>query len=226
MFAHLSTRSFLAATTSAAALALAVVVILPGTPLQPPRGLGALPQPEEQRLRTDAATLDDAAPAASPDIAATAPAELAPVLRDQIAEAEADTGAAAPPVAVAEAEPGSAMATGRALTKQVLTAPMDATSALGGAAQGLVAESFDVPVVVERRALAPEPMVQPEPDTEAFANAADNPLKITAESPVSTFSIDVDTASYAIVRQSLMSGMLPPADAVRVEEMVNYFPYA
>ena len=44
--------------------------------------------------------------------------------------------------------------------------------------------------------------------------------------PVSTFSIDVDTASYAIVRQSLMNGSLPPADAVRIEEMVNYFPYA
>ena len=75
-------------------------------------------------------------------------------------------------------------------------------------------------------ALMPDPAYQAEPDTEAFANAAANPLKITAESPVSTFSIDVDTASYAIVRQSLMNGSLPPADAVRIEEMVNYFPYA
>ena len=66
----------------------------------------------------------------------------------------------------------------------------------------------------------------PDPDTEAFATAEVNPLKITAEEPVSTFSIDVDTASYAIIRQSLNAGQLPPAGAVRIEEMINYFPYA
>jgi Ca-activated chloride channel family protein len=71
-----------------------------------------------------------------------------------------------------------------------------------------------------------EVVVLPEADTEAFANADDNPLKVTAEAPVSTFSIDVDTASYAVVRSSLMAGALPPREAVRVEEMVNYFPYA
>jgi Ca-activated chloride channel family protein len=63
-------------------------------------------------------------------------------------------------------------------------------------------------------------------DTETFANAEENPITIVAETPVSTFSTDVDTASYSVVRQSLMSGHLPPRDAVRVEEMVNYFPYA
>ncbi|HSV29787.1 MAG TPA: von Willebrand factor type A domain-containing protein, partial [Candidatus Omnitrophota bacterium] len=46
------------------------------------------------------------------------------------------------------------------------------------------------------------------------------------EQPVSTFSADVDTASYAFVRRSLREGRLPPVEAVRVEEMVNYFPYA
>ncbi len=44
--------------------------------------------------------------------------------------------------------------------------------------------------------------------------------------PVSTFSIDVDTASYAFVRRALNAGQLPPKDAVRVEEMINYFPYS
>ena len=71
----------------------------------------------------------------------------------------------------------------------------------------------------------PDLIAPPEADTEAFANARQNPLKITAEEPVSTFSIDVDTASYAVVRNSLTNGMLPPPDAVRVEEMINYFPY-
>ena len=52
-----------------------------------------------------------------------------------------------------------------------------------------------------------------------------NPVKVAAEEPVSTFSIDVDTASYAFVRASLKRGVLPPPDAVRVEELVNYFAY-
>ncbi len=79
-------------------------------------------------------------------------------------------------------------------------------------------------VLPDGDAVAPAPVI--ESDTEAFPDAAANPLKITAEEPVSTFSIDVDTASYAVVRNSLMNGALPPRAAVRVEEMVNYFPYA
>ncbi|WP_293450248.1 VWA domain-containing protein [Planktotalea sp.] len=71
--------------------------------------------------------------------------------------------------------------------------------------------------------VADAPMIVPEKDTEAFA--PENTLKVTSETPVSTFSVDVDTASYSIVRSSLMNGQLPPAAAVRIEEMVNYFPY-
>lgn len=52
-----------------------------------------------------------------------------------------------------------------------------------------------------------------------------NPVKQAALEPVSTFSIDADTASYAFMRRALNSGHLPPKDAVRVEEMINYFPY-
>jgi len=47
-----------------------------------------------------------------------------------------------------------------------------------------------------------------------------------AEHPVSTFSVDVDTASYAFVRRNLNGGRMPPRESVRVEELVNYFPYA
>lgn len=61
---------------------------------------------------------------------------------------------------------------------------------------------------------------------ETFATADANPVKVTAEEPVSTFSIDVDTASYTVIRNSITSGYMPPRDAVRIEEMVNYFPYA
>lgn len=67
--------------------------------------------------------------------------------------------------------------------------------------------------------------VPAEIDTESYPQVADNPVKVTTETPVSTFSIDVDTASYGILRSSLTRGQLPPKDAVRVEEMINYFPY-
>ncbi|MEM8574487.1 MAG: VWA domain-containing protein [Pseudomonadota bacterium] len=52
-----------------------------------------------------------------------------------------------------------------------------------------------------------------------------NPVKVVAEDPVSTFSIDVDTASYAFMRSRLNQGVLPTPDSIRVEELVNYFPY-
>ena len=63
------------------------------------------------------------------------------------------------------------------------------------------------------------------PGRDSFPEAAPNKWQAVDEKPVSTFSIDVDTASYAYVRRSLREGRLPPRDAVRVEEMVNYFPY-
>ena len=63
-------------------------------------------------------------------------------------------------------------------------------------------------------------------NTSKFPDAKPNAVIVTAEQPVSTFSIDVDTASYGVVRDALNAGALPPADAVRIEEMVNYFDYA
>lgn len=60
---------------------------------------------------------------------------------------------------------------------------------------------------------------------EVYQPIAENPVQLVAEVPVSTFSIDVDTGAYANIRRFLMHGQLPPADAVRIEEMVNYFHY-
>ncbi len=60
---------------------------------------------------------------------------------------------------------------------------------------------------------------------ETYENLPDNPVHRVAETPVSTFSVDVDTGSYANVRRFLNQGSLPPEGAVRLEEMVNYFPY-
>lgn len=62
--------------------------------------------------------------------------------------------------------------------------------------------------------------------TEAYDTITDNPFLKVGQNPLSTFSIDVDTASYANIRRMLMQqSQLPPAGAVRIEEMVNYFPY-
>ena len=61
---------------------------------------------------------------------------------------------------------------------------------------------------------------------EQYQKLASNPVQAVLEQPVSTFSIDVDTGGYANVRRFLNSGSLPPKDAVRLEELVNYFPYA
>ena len=52
-----------------------------------------------------------------------------------------------------------------------------------------------------------------------------NPFKQVGEAPVSTFSVDVDTASYSFVRRQLNNGIMPNPDAVRIEEMINYFDY-
>ncbi|MFV8819889.1 vWA domain-containing protein [Haliea sp. E17] len=58
-----------------------------------------------------------------------------------------------------------------------------------------------------------------------FEKIDSNPVKRVAAEPVSTFSIDVDTAAYSFIRRQLNGGVLPQKAAVRIEEMVNYFPY-
>ena len=96
-----------------------------------------------------------------------------------------------------------------------------------GRALSDLALAAPAPSVSAKRVAPPaDAIVQPERDTEAFASAPENTLKIVTQEPVSTFSIDVDTASYGVVRSSLTAGVLPPREAVRVEELVNYFPYA
>jgi Ca-activated chloride channel family protein len=85
------------------------------------------------------------------------------------------------------------------------------------------AESF----APAQRIAPPEPMPPAEPaGRDKFAGAAENGFKTVREAPVSTFSIDVDSASYAFVRASLNRNVLPQPAAVRTEELVNYFPYA
>ena len=178
MFATMTTRGGLVATT--AIVAVAFVVLSPaGRDLLSPRDL-TRPAVVEEREADEAMGLQDT-------LQETA---------EQMAEPALEAPAVAMPSPAPQA-PAAELATRSRTLGQTLmkAAPADMIAPL------------------------------PEADTEAFANASDNPLKITAEEPISTFSIDVDTASYAVVRNSLTNGQLPPKDAVRVEEMINYFPY-
>ena len=88
---------------------------------------------------------------------------------------------------------------------------------------GIVAQA---PVAAERlRRDAPLVRQYQDQGRDKFTDITPNPVKVVAEDPVSTFSIDVDTASYAFTRAALNRGLLPQKNAVRVEEMINYFPY-
>lgn len=62
-------------------------------------------------------------------------------------------------------------------------------------------------------------------NTEEYKNIEENGFKKVNENPLSTFSIDVDAASYSNMRRYLNRGELPPADAIRTEELINYFSY-
>lgn len=100
----------------------------------------------------------------------------------------------------------------------VVPAPLPVSPLAGGVSHKLMAA----------RSMLAEPMRLPPPpvaDTEKYQHLEQHAVKLVAEQPVSTFSIDVDTGAYANVRRFLNEGRLPPADAVRVEELVNYFPY-
>ena len=66
---------------------------------------------------------------------------------------------------------------------------------------------------------------QPEFNREGYDRITDNPFLSVTENPLSTFSVDVDTASYSNLRRFLNAGTLPPPDTVRIEEMINYFSY-
>jgi Ca-activated chloride channel homolog len=104
----------------------------------------------------------------------------------------------------------------------ILATPAPMTMRADGALSRVVSEQADgyLGGVAQQDAVA-----LPAQSRDRFQGAKPNPLKITSAEPVSTFSIDVDTASYAYVRAAILDGYLPPADAVRIEEMVNYFPY-
>lgn len=238
MLKSLSPARVLAGTTSVAALAVAVIAIAPGLREGPPK-----PQMPETLGVSDAApaadpqaTAVDADTSPMPKAAEAAPAEP-PLAQDAGtppspgAQEEAATLAPAEGTTAVEPMADSYSISDNAVSAEAEARPPAAPAPSGvrmrrdiGAGGNGVALSNAAPRAasgLEERAASPYPAT-----TEAFANADANPVKAVDAAPVSTFSVDVDTAAYAVVRQSLEAGVLPPKEAVRIEEMVNYFPYA
>ncbi|MFN2251143.1 MAG: von Willebrand factor type A domain-containing protein [Anaerolineae bacterium] len=99
--------------------------------------------------------------------------------------------------------------------------PADAGGSVG------VAAPAPVPVTSTQFVLPPwPPMPDPWFAGEVYYPVEDNPFTSVLDEPLSTFSVDVDTASYSNVRRFLRQGALPPAGAVRIEELLNYFDYS
>ncbi|MEL6182197.1 MAG: VWA domain-containing protein [Myxococcota bacterium] len=88
---------------------------------------------------------------------------------------------------------------------------------------GAAGRAFDQPAYIAQAPPSDEPVVH---NTESYDRIRENPFVAVADDPRSTFSIDVDTASYSNVRRFLEQGQLPPPDAVRLEELINYFSYS
>ncbi|TBF24769.1 VWA domain-containing protein (plasmid) [Rhizobium leguminosarum] len=167
-------------------------------------------------------------------IAPQAPAGNASLAEQSVADAQAPQDKVAPALAKPDSSQTSEFDANdiAALTNK----PEGAAAALGAAKRSAPAAPGIAPqrqLAEPMAAIAPSPappaegrvQIQLDPDRERFANAAANPIKSVATDPVSTFSADVDSASYAFVRRSLTGGAMPDPLSVRVEEMINYFPY-
>lgn len=134
----------------------------------------------------------------------------------------------AAPVATRDAGPAPvAEAVARPETAMMRAAPGDAVDSRAPAQPLSKAAPTDLPDGHTQFAASPAPMPPAMAESgDSFAAYDPNPLKVTAETPVSTFSVDVDTASWAWARGALNLGQMPDPASVRLEEMVNYFPYA
>lgn len=90
---------------------------------------------------------------------------------------------------------------------------------------GEAVSMINAPVSMGYRSRQPFQRYNDNFNTEGYAAVNENGFKIVKNNPLSTFSIDVDNASYSNIRRFINMGQLPPADAVRIEEMINYFKY-
>ncbi len=251
MLKPLTTRPMLAATTSVAALLVGLFVVLPqlqSLPRPEKPASVTVPGPKEIAQNSAAQSKDETPDLGRADgtVALQSQPQLATPKVDQPAvtgttanaaprdKMAAATIPAAKPAAQGIAEPRqsdlaashSDGAAGKLAEARPLPAPPAAVAPPSptnrAIASGAAIAMSDALVASPP---ADQTYIQQAPNTEAFNTAAANPVHVTAEEPVSTFSVDVDTASYSVIRSSLNAGQLPPPEAVRIEEMVNYFPY-
>jgi len=137
------------------------------------------------------------------DMAAPPPREEMAKARQPYGVPQANIGAHAPSVAMGEVD----------------------NFASGGAAKSApVARNYGIGMLRSMPDQA-QSQIYRDQGRDKFERFDENPVKLVAEAPVSTFSIDVDTASYSFVRAALNAGHLPQKATVRVEELINYFPY-
>ncbi|WP_363796520.1 VWA domain-containing protein [Lysobacter firmicutimachus] len=176
--------------------------------------LGACQAPGDLAKQAPETPPAEAEAAAPGDVVAIEPVQAA----DAAAVASVAAPAAAPAPTRAEAKAGAALervqVTGSRIADPRLRRAAPQALKAAPAALGFIAPP------------APPPPVYAQPaNTEKYAAREDNPVLRASEQPLSTFSIDVDTGSYANVRRMLNAGTRPPADAVRAEEFINYFDY-
>ncbi|TPK91625.1 DUF3520 domain-containing protein [Mesorhizobium sp. B2-4-12] len=164
-------------------------------------------------------------------LAATAPTTDKKAGADVESRDAADALVAPPPPPKPESTAaGSAQqsAQERGVLAEPAPAPLPLNNTAGAPSASRVArmQAGESKLMVQQPAMAPADQIAPQGENRnRIEDFKTNPIHAAAEDPVSTFSIDVDTASYSFVRRSLKEGALPRADTVRVEEMINYFPY-
>jgi len=200
MFHSLTTRSALAATTSITAIGIGVFLYTQQTDI-------SFDLPKSSPVVREAVVENPLLQTRSEETAAATPTDDTRMREDTAPDQDESFAATTTTEALADGLAAEIAPASPNLTRKAAPAPM------GGVVSGIVA--YD----------AEETVAPTEPNTEEFANADANPVKITSDEPVSTFSIDVDTTSYSVMRNSLMNGHLPNPQSVRVEEMINYFPY-
>lgn len=175
-----------------------VAAAQPAAPEAPPHPMVAVREPDQ----VAPATAMVGATKAEPE----SPAERMVALQSPAPRADAFAPVAAPHGKI-RAKPGP---DGSALRSQQLSSPRVRSAPESGRMQ------------FETAAPMPEPDAW---NREGYDRIDERTFTVVADDPLSTFSIDVDTASYANVRRFIERGVLPPVDAIRLEEFVNYFGY-
>jgi Ca-activated chloride channel family protein len=173
----------------------------------------------DDKARVDANQETETRPAEQPvaqQKPATTKLERDTAMADRAQEARPAPAPATPPAAGAASGEQSATSSFRAIQPRAESEPQ-----VFGQFSNLAKQKSQAAPTTDRIA----PPQYEATGRDKFESVDENAVKQVTQDPVSTFSVDVDTASYSFVRRKLMQGTLPQKDAVRVEELINYFDY-